>query len=175
MRKLTILLIIIPLFELNAQNLQLSNCDNNITLKDRNSSNPSRVSLGLGAVTPLGSGTYRPMLSVNSNIHIYKILYINVGFDCYSEPKYAQVIIFAPYIGPNIGINFLKDKFTFFGGGGLYIYNLPLIGILYFIRCEYNVEKSFSIGIELKHANFGDDEFAGQPLILTNLYLAIKF
>jgi hypothetical protein len=184
LKKVTLLLLFIAIFNvgipaqikkhtLNYYSAELTNgCS---SFKEKSSSNySSRISLGLGTVTPLGSGSYSPMLSVNSNIHIYDFIFFNIGSDIYPEPGYSQGFIFAPYAGPNFGINFLDKKFTFFGGAGVYVYAVQTLGSLFFVRCEYNAEKILSIGAELKHANFGDREFNGHSLLLGNIYLAIK-
>lgn len=167
---------------LNLQIIQAQELLNKYSLKEKNTrADNTRITLGIGTSTLLGSGDYSVLLTSNVNFHIYKPLFLTLGCDLFRvikrDDKYANGF----YLAPNIISNFDKNNFSFFGGIGLYMIapvNEGMLppGILFFARIENNLSRMFSIGTEIKHVKFlGDGLSSHYPFFLINLYFSYKF
>lgn len=139
----------------------------------------SRLSAGLGLTYLTKSPTpHRILFSLNTYFNlrfITKYLYLGVGTDVFPEPKYALATRITFYIIPTLGVNIFKEKFSVFIGGGAYLYHISIGGWVISLRSEYNINKLFSVGFEIKHPDFGDQEFSTQSLYLMDFYFAFKF
>jgi hypothetical protein len=130
--------------------------------------------MGTGFVTPLGTGLYRVVISANLNIYLFTPLYLEIGTDIYREPSYALKTIYAFYINPTLKINLVRKKVSLYTGIGFYYYYETIMGLVFSIKSEYNINDYLSLGMGIKHPNFFGAEFSNEPLFIGLLHFTFK-
>ena len=165
-------------FELNAQtNFQLQSPKEN-SLKDRDTINTTSFIFGAGYLSETHQKKYSPLIEINFNIHLYRSIYINIGSDAAVFADDIRHDSYGLFFAPNYAFHEEKNKISVFLGAGVYFLTPPIYMILGWVflgRAQYNINRYFSSGIELKLVKSGDSEIEGHSYLSGLFYISIRF
>lgn len=137
----------------------------------------SNISAGIGYVYLFNSyAPIRPMLSLYYySKFIIRNLYLGIGTDIYSEPRFAASTLITINIIPSFSFDIFQKKFLIYIGGGFCIYEFPRVGSIISFRTEYNIYNKISSGLDFKFFDMGETMFSDHTLLLNQIFVSLKF
>lgn len=141
--------------------------------------------LGLAKAYPLkndlfGNTNYRFLISGSVDLKVAPPFFINIGADIHKSELIGYSTTLNINVMPTIKINFLNNKITLnLGAGGTSSFFFQneggiILGLLFSVKPQYNINKKLSVGLEIKHPNYFGEEYTNYFLIRSNLFIAVK-